>query len=177
MLLFYQFFCLFPSFARSSYSCHSFPLDPHPHPKVGYWITKVDNMDNNHIHFYKLPTNTKSSKTRNAILVNFTFNYIEPKQGSYIQVSQVLKSFPPFLNSQFIFPPISKNNSIPCFFSKLRLISNIFLKPQKITTPMLEKQTREGKKNHKLTFLFPLQLLPFILLTLWLFNLLLPSPP
>ncbi len=77
---------------------------PHPHPKVGYWITKVNNMDNNHIHFYKLPTNTKSNKTRNAILVNFTFNYIEAKKVHAFKSHKSWNPSPfPFLNSQFIF--------------------------------------------------------------------------
>jgi len=37
-------------------------------------------------------TNTKSRKTNNVALLNSTFNSIETKQGSYIQVSQDMKS-------------------------------------------------------------------------------------
>jgi hypothetical protein len=44
-------------------------------------------------------TNTKSRKTNNVALLNSTFNSIEAKQGSYIQVSQDMKSLSiPFLD-------------------------------------------------------------------------------
>lgn len=81
-------------------------------------------------------TNTKSRKTNNVALLNSTVNSMEAKQGSYIQVSQDMKSLSTPLLDLLVNIP---SYSIGCFW---------FLN--------IVHQKQGMKRSIKLAFLLPL---------------------